>query len=365
MGNGVNTRNSNLELYRIVCMFMIVIHHFCVHGFTLECVDYGVNKYVLDILSSWGKVGVDGFILMSSYFMVNSRFTIQKFLKIWGQVWFYTMGIFVAFYFTGNVNPIMLKLLFRQSVLPISYSMYWFVTYYLVLMILSPFLNSFVRYLKKAEYQKLLVLLILLWSVLGGFFDTDYAFSMFGWFVTLYLVAGYVRLYLSSESLQKWKFGWLSILFAGAIILSTVVRNALGYWTQNEGYWINSRDFVDQEQDFFVFAFAFCLFMYCLKRSPFCSRWINCIASLSFGVYLLHDNYFTRVYLWKVWFDVSEYEYNNWLGLWMLGVCVGVYICASIIDFVRNNTVEILWMNLIDKYVPRVERYVETRFHKE
>lgn len=365
MTKDVNSRNSNLELYRIICMFFIVVHHYCVHGFTLECVDYGVNKYVLDILSSWGKVGVDGFILMSGYFMVSSRFTVQKFLKIWGQVWFYTMGIFSAFYFTGNVNPQMLKLLFRQSMLPVSYSMYWFVTYYLILMMLSPFINTFIHNLSRNRYRNLIALLILLWSVSGSFLDTDYAFTMFGWFVTLYLVAGYARLYITEEYAKKWRFGRLSVLCAGAVILSTVVRNALGYLTKNDGYWINSRIFVDQEQDFFVFAFAFCFFMYLLYRKTGCHKWINYMASLSFGVYLFHDNYFTRVYLWKVWFGVSEYESSNWLGLGMLGVCAGVYIFASVIDFIRKNTIEKVWMKLIDKYVPKAEQYIGTRFHKE
>ena len=348
-------RNSNLELYRIICMFMIVIHHYCVHGFGLEYLNYDTNKYILDILSSWGKVGVDGFILLSGYFMIQSKFTVQKFLKVWGQVWFYTMGIFFAFYFTGNVNPEMTVLLFRRSVLPVSYSMYWFVTYYLVLMILSPFLNTFIHSLEQKQHRNLIIILLLMWSVLDGFFEMDHAFSLFGWFVTLYLVAGYVRLHMPTGEKNAKKYGIGAVIFALLIVMSTVLWNAVGLWTNTAAYWTNSRINVDQERDFFVFAFAFCFFMYLLNRKPSYHRWINFVASLSFGVYLFHDNYFTRVYLWMVWFKIDQYYYEWWLGLAVLGIGAGVYVVASLIDCVRKYTVERIWMKLVDFVVPRID----------
>lgn len=348
-------RNSNLEVYRIICMFMVVVHHYCVHGFALEFLDYDTNKYVLDILSSWGKVGVDGFILLSSYFMVQSRFTARKLLKLWGQVWFYTVAIFCAFFFTGNVNQEIGKLLFRKSFFPISYSMYWFVTYYVILMVLSPFLNQFIRCLEKKMYQRLLAILIVLWSIMGSFFETDYAFTMFGWFVTLFLVAGYVRLYMPVDANRARKYGIGAIVFAVAIVFSTITRNVLGLWTENDGFWKNSRIYVDQEQDFLVFAFAFLSFMYLLNKKPRYNKAVNFVASLSFGVYLLHDNYFTRVYLWMVWLKLDQFYLEKWLGLAVVGISLGVYIVASLIDCIRKYSVEKLWLKIVDFILPKME----------
>ena len=80
-----NQRNSNLELLRIIAMVFIVSHHFAVHGFG-DCnfVISNPNNYLIYLLSIFGKIGVDIFVLISAYFMVNSRFTLRKLLVLGG-----------------------------------------------------------------------------------------------------------------------------------------------------------------------------------------------------------------------------------------------------------------------------------------
>ena len=41
------------------------------------------------------------------------------------------------------------------------------------------------------------------------------------------------------------------------------------------------------------------------KMKPFYNKWINVIASATFGVYLIHDNELVRPYIWNEIFQVS------------------------------------------------------------
>ena len=79
-------RNSNLELLRIISMLLIIMHHYSIHGFSPNILYYSSNKYILDFLSLEGKLGVNCFILISGYFMINQKFTIKKLLSILGEV---------------------------------------------------------------------------------------------------------------------------------------------------------------------------------------------------------------------------------------------------------------------------------------
>lgn len=90
-------RNSNIELLRIIAMLLIVMHHFSVHGLGKE-LPYCLNRYIAGTTILGGKFGVAIFVLISGYYMCRSRFTVKKLLKIWGQVAFYSLSIFTAFF---------------------------------------------------------------------------------------------------------------------------------------------------------------------------------------------------------------------------------------------------------------------------
>ena len=84
-----NQRNSNLEILRIISMVFIVSCHFVGTGFQ----DYNLfisnmNNYLIYFLDLFGKVGVDIFILISAYFMINSKFTLRKLLVLGGEFTF-------------------------------------------------------------------------------------------------------------------------------------------------------------------------------------------------------------------------------------------------------------------------------------
>lgn len=93
-----NQRNSNLEILRIISMIFIITHHWARHGFEdIALLTSNVNTYLIYSGTVFGEIGVDIFILISAYFMINSKFTFKKLLTLCGEVWFYSIGILLLF----------------------------------------------------------------------------------------------------------------------------------------------------------------------------------------------------------------------------------------------------------------------------
>ena len=77
-------RNSNFELLRIIAMFSIVLAHTPSQSY---CLGYGLEsnvsaKIFLDMVSGWtGSLGNCLFIMISSWFLIDSKFTIKNLFK--------------------------------------------------------------------------------------------------------------------------------------------------------------------------------------------------------------------------------------------------------------------------------------------
>ena len=73
-----NKRQSNLELYRIVCMLFIIGHHYVVNSGIANTLFWDtesmspINRIYLFSLGAWGKTAINSFVLITGYFMCNS-----------------------------------------------------------------------------------------------------------------------------------------------------------------------------------------------------------------------------------------------------------------------------------------------------
>ena len=98
-------RSSNLELYRIVCMLMIVAHHFVVNsgvvGGPIPANPQSANSIFLLLFGAWGKTGINCFLMITGYFMCKSRIAARKFLKLFLQILLYNVVIYVLFLVAG------------------------------------------------------------------------------------------------------------------------------------------------------------------------------------------------------------------------------------------------------------------------
>lgn len=68
-------RNSNLELYRIIVMLLIVAHHYVVNSgliTVMEETPLSARSIFFYLFGAWGKIGINCFVLITGYFMCKS-----------------------------------------------------------------------------------------------------------------------------------------------------------------------------------------------------------------------------------------------------------------------------------------------------
>lgn len=97
-------RSSNLELFRIISMFLIVAHHYVVNsGIMVPMHESLLNwqSFFLFILGAWGKTGINCFVLITGYFMCKSQISLKKFAKLVLEVELYKFIFYFVFVFTG------------------------------------------------------------------------------------------------------------------------------------------------------------------------------------------------------------------------------------------------------------------------
>lgn len=73
----VKQRNSNLELYRIIVMLLIVAHHYVVNSGMMEEMakdPLSSRSLFFYIFGMWGKTGINCFVLITGYFMCKSQY---------------------------------------------------------------------------------------------------------------------------------------------------------------------------------------------------------------------------------------------------------------------------------------------------
>lgn len=109
-------RSSNLELYRIICMLMIVAHHYVTNsGLTGVgeplMTDFSSKSVFLFIFGAFGKTGINCFMMITGYFMCTSKITFRKILKLLTQIYFYRIFLFALFLSTGYETMSTMRLL--------------------------------------------------------------------------------------------------------------------------------------------------------------------------------------------------------------------------------------------------------------
>lgn len=262
-------RNSSLELLRILCLIGIV----CMHSLSYIWLDR--RFMVLSVAeNSLFNIGVTCFVLISGYFGV--RFSIQRLLKVEVLALFGGIFTLVVLYMNG-MNIGFNELL--KNIFPIITRKYWFLTGYVCVVLLSPFLNRLVSWLSQKQFLKLLLVGIFLFYILPTFFYfqivEDSGKGLVN-MIVVYLLGRYLRLYPVSKSQKVW-FG-MEMLF----LCLTIAANIAFILVTNRMELIFSRD-----NSVFILLQAVAVF-HLFSNMQFFSKAINRMAGFVFPVYILN-----------------------------------------------------------------------------
>ena len=334
-------RNSSIELLRIISMIMIIMSHYCYHGvINGDSLSLSFNKIILQ-LGFLGNLGVNIFFLISSYFMYDKEIDIRRIIKLLFQIFSYSIIIYLIFVLIGQEPFNIVN--FIKSFFPVLFKNYWFASVYVIIYILSPYINILIRNLDEKQHRNIIIIFIFIWSILFTFLKIDLYSNYFTDILILYFIATYIKKYNSKISNNIVKL--LTFLSTLGLISLTIILNFI---PPLESYipHIYSRN------SLFIIMISTGMFISFLNKNWY-SNIINIISSCVFGVYLLHDNYLIRKVLWN-FVDNSKYITSPYLIIHMLIVTIIIFILCIIIEFIRKNTIQKIVDKYVDKYITKL-----------
>ena len=283
-------RNVGLDVLRIVAMFMIVTLHILSHGGLLNELIVGTTNYIVAwILEIMAYCGVNCYALISGYVGINARYKYSNIIYLWLQVVFYNL---VTTFFSLQNSQSMFWREIVKSFTTILDGRYWYFTAYFAMFFVIPFLNYTVKGLMRKQLEWLILILIVLFScipVLAGrdVFGTDNGYNVF-WLIILYIIGAFVRKYRYIISGKGRRYLWL---YFGCILITGSSKFGLEYISGKFSIDLNSGILINYTSPTILFAAVGLLLFFSKVSIPqILSRFFFNISTLTFGVYLLHEN---------------------------------------------------------------------------
>lgn len=336
-------RQANFELLRIAAMLMVVTMHYLIKGNVAVSMaeDGSAVNLLAWFLESACIVAVNVYVLISGYFLVKGEWKISRLVRLILQILFYSVGVPVVCLALGVGNVADWSVYdWANVVFPLQMEHYWFATAYVVMYLLTPVLSVAAKNMSKKQLQVTILVLVLFFSVGKSFIPilipTDKYGYDFGWFLCLFLIAAYIRLYgISFFNSKRKAFG----IYLALVFLIFGYSALLGWLTRTRGLPLSyAMDMVHCYNHILVLAASvalFCGVIYLRIPKGFLSKVICGVAPYTFGVYLLHENVAIRL-LWQGWFGVDSVRGSVAFLPHMAVTVMGVFAMGILTDYFRN-----------------------------
>ena len=321
------TRRSNFELLRILAMAMIIGLHYLQgsRGGALTATALaGTNYYIAHWLESAFLVGVALFVLITGYFQYDRIFfRLSKVAEILLVVAFYGVGIFGVAVAVRGV-PFSIGE-FGLAGLPYLAGRRWFVETYVILYMLSPFINASLRALDQRGFQALLAIMLLFFSVWPSFLpggpvsDNGYGIITF---VLYYCIGAYLRRFELARRLPTslLLFGYLTCATLTSALSIAIPGQESRIWGYNFLLTIGGAVLL-----FLVFA-----------RLNITSKTVNLVAGSAFGVYVIHSDYSLARLLYRDTLHTGDFWSSPFFVVHVFGSIAAVYVACTILDLGRR-----------------------------
>lgn len=353
----MKARNARIDTLRVVAMLMIICGHFIYHGMRhvglqestgVPFADSAVgrmNFVMAQFLGYACNIATNIYFMITGYFLVKPRtlsYAVSKSWKLWRTIVFYTLSVYAVLCATGALDFSVSQLI--EQLMPIHSRKYWFMSNYIVVLLLSPFVSKALDALAKKEYQGLLLVLLLLnfaegsWGY-GGIFSGGMSVVFC---LSLFTLGGYLKKF----PLPAFRFdhvvylvGYLSICLF--FTLNSYVGQ-LGVFGDADTL-LNIRALANNSVPLLSSVCFFLVFA--------SGRWSvpNGVSRLAVGcspyimaVYLIHDNVYLRPLLWDGVVRPLNYVNSCWFLPYCVAVVVAVFVLCLSVEYVRQKVVSLI-----------------------
>lgn len=346
------TRESKFELMRIIAMLFIITWHIIIHGHVIENTSRESIKIILQIIQYIIMVHVSLFILITGYFQSKSNFKYKKFLKLLIITLFYSITIYLISIKIGWIKDYNKITIFNNMSLS-GLRSYWFIAHYLILYTISDFINKFIKSINKAEYHKLLILLFTILCIIpfitGNRILHNDGYNFY-YFIYLYLIGAYLRIYPIKESyifkkINKNKYLIIMIL---VFILMAYLNFSIHYLTNHFKDLSSIFNEINSRISYTKLAYSspFCLIQAISLFEIFNSlniksKLINYISKYVLSIYLIHDNIFVRENIYKI-IKIDQPNNSYKIIILILVAAILIFIICLIIDIIRDKLFKLI-----------------------
>lgn len=333
-------RDANLDLLRIVSMLLIVFLHSIDHSGVLETAETASKAIYFYVRFTYAlcQVCVNCYVLISGYYLVRAKFQLYKLAVLWMETVFYTL-LFKALFIALGIAPFSLLSLV-SCFFPILTGRYWFLTIYVGMYLVFPFLNLLVSAMDRRQHILLNLCLFGLFSMWSSIHPAIAGMNSGGgwglaWFVVLYLTAAWFRLYYTPSGKPTVAFAVFFLIpflmaaaqlagkTAGIGVLQTILENWVKY---------------NSAPVYLMTLSLFTAFLNVRIKSAKASHCICAAAPLTLGVYLIHAHANVAPWLWET-LALPEKMGSTFFPIIQFSCVIWIFAACLVLDVIRKYTV--------------------------
>lgn len=361
-------RQSNLELLRIIAMYMIVLGHFVLfgimkHGYEnsyIVWLDGTTAKKIISSLCILGSLGNGLFFIISGYYLYKKEHIISLKKVVCTTVLYAWLAVITGFIIFG-VNKMgggTIHISVSNAIedcaslilTPVSGGVWWYITAYALLMIMAPSLNGVFNRLNKEQFVVIVALMYIFLYLFGEIssYLHDVEIAIF-----YYTVGVYCRRYAKPTH---------RILYLMIIIIGICVCGLLQMMVSNKMLCNGSIDILQRRLASMLLVsirptICVSLFMLLNNIQIRANQTINFLAKHTLGVYLFHMAPFIRYVIFNQLVDEMMVYNSKLYLLWLLMIpmiifCIGVVVdifvsyCANRMMLIFDKRIIPIWQKL-------------------
>lgn len=356
----ISQRNIGLDVLRILLALMVITIHLIWGNNALDVSAEPRNiGLFLSALLAFCYPAVNSYVLISGFFSFAGRKTMRQILKRLLRLWLclvFAQLLGYAMVLITRCEPFCVLNCIKH-LFPLTRGIWWYMSVYFVLILISPALNMVLDHLSKREFLITIAIALLICSVIPFFTGYESPLGLAHgsggllWFIVLYLTGGGLyKFYLSDYQFSHTGFSTYTatgyLLLTLYLIFSDKIHNTLGL----DGYTSYSYNSI------VVYGQAVLLFLFFWRldiKNNRLSQIISCFAGLSLAAYIYHCQEDIIRHFW-IYLIPSHYTDDKHYILAFLAIVLGVYLISISIEYLRRRVFSL--GNIETKIVHRILR---------
>ena len=347
-------RQSNIELLRIFAIMGVIILHYnnpLIGGGITYAKEGSINFYIIYVLDSMFACGVDIFMLISGYFMCESkRRSIWRPIELIIQVMIFREAIYLVRVVLHTASFSIKTAI--TTLIPTNY----FVVLYCVVFLFSPYINTLIEKLSAKSLRTLVLMSVLIFSgiptivdVMGEIrgeqfiglstvsaYGSQWGYSIVN-FLLMYLIGAYLKKGKSKlAELTNGKLITVLILNVVFIVFWARVNDKTSFFTERTA-WEYCNPLIILE--------AIIVFILFSRMNLGANKIINYLSEGVFTVFLLHTVFISHL-------QIEKFVTGNTVLMifHLIGCMIGLYIVCWCVHRVYHWITDPIFRKLSSKH---------------